>query len=183
MGKFLFQLIGTIITLVIIGFIGYAVFTRLFQYWEEKEPLDDVVAVDIANPAKNISAKISDLLIEHNITDKGKSGMYFYFRQHYNNLKNSTCYYMIRFFDEEGKQLKGKQYQDEDGYFAIIGKIVPDDNDFENIQRPFIAYDQFDVPNKGVVYFYCDVQLFVLDRKGKRVELAHSDPNRFHLSY
>ena len=58
MGKFLFQLIGTLITLVIIGFIGYAVFTRLFQYWEEKEPLDDVVAVDIANPAKNISAKI-----------------------------------------------------------------------------------------------------------------------------
>lgn len=131
----------------------------------------------------SVSAEVKDLKIEHNITDKGKSGMYFYFRQHYNNLKNSTCYYMIRFFDEEGKQLKGKQYQDEDGYFAIIGKIVPDDNDFENIQRPFIAYDQFDVPNKGVVYFYCDVQLFVLDRKGKRVELAHSDPNRFHLSY
>ncbi len=56
MGRFLFQLIGTIITLVVIGFIGYAVFTRLFQYWEEKEPLDDVVAVDIANPAKNIGS-------------------------------------------------------------------------------------------------------------------------------
>ena len=75
MGRFLFQLIGTIITLVVIGFIGYAVFTRLFQYWEEKEPLDDVVAVDIANPAKNISAKVSDLLIEHNINRDGKIGM------------------------------------------------------------------------------------------------------------
>ncbi len=131
----------------------------------------------------NISAKVGELEIVHNITIDGKSGMYFYFEQSYQNLKGTTCYYMIRFFDEEGHQLKGKQYQDEDGYFAIIGKMEPDDNDFENAQRPFIAYDQFDVPDKGTVYFFCDVRLFILDKNGKRVELAHSNPSRFHLSY
>ena len=30
----------------------------------------------------SVSAEVKDLKIEHNITDKGKSGMYFYFRQH-----------------------------------------------------------------------------------------------------
>lgn len=182
MGKFLFQLIGTIITLVIIGFIGYAVFTRLFQYWEEKEPLDDVVAVDIANPAKNISAKVSDLLIEHNINRDGKIGMNISSEQEFYHLKGTTCYTMIRFFDDKGNLLKVKSAKDEDGNFCIIGKVVPDCNDCENDQRVFVAYDQFDVPHNGTVYFNCDIILYIVNANGESVELARSAPSRFHLS-
>lgn len=182
MGRFLFQLIGTIITLVVIGFIGYAVFTRLFQYWEEKEPLDDVVAVDIANTAKNISAKVSDLLIEHNINRDGKIGMNISSEQKFYHLKGTTCYTMIRFFDDEGKPIKGKNARDKNGNFCITGKLIPDDDECINSQRVFVAYDQFDLPNNGTVYFNCDIILYIVNANGESVELARSGPSRFHLS-
>lgn len=183
MGRFLFQLFGSIITLLIIGLIGYGVFTRIFKYWEEKEPLDDVVAVDIENPAKNISAHVGDLVIEHNISRDGKIGMNLSSKQTFKNLKGITCYTIIRFFDDEIKPLKGKSACDENGNFCIIGKLTPDDDDCVNDQRVFVSYDQFDVPDSGTVYFYCDIKLFILNDKGEKVELASSNPSRFHLSY
>ena len=174
MGKFLFQLIGTLITLSVIGFIGYCLFTRLFQSFEDKEQQEKVV---------NISAKVSDLEIEHNVTHQGKQGMNVITEQVYKNLEGKKCYTMLRFFDTDGKPLKGKSIKDEDGDFVITGSLVPDDEEYENTQRIFVAYDQFDIPDEGLAYFLCDIWLFILDGNGKRVELAHSQPSRFHLSH
>ena len=183
MGKFLFQLTGTIITLAIIGFIGYLVFTRLFQSAGDNE-CNEVVAVKEYSYKANISAAVSDLNIEHNICRNGKTGMNLSSKQTFYNLKGKTCHTAIRFFDEEGRPLVGKSARDEDGSFCIIGNLTPDDNECVNDQCVFVAYDQFDIPqDKETVHYLCDIRIFILNNNGERVELAHSNPSRFHLSH
>ena len=184
MGKFLFQLTGTIITLAIIGFIGYIVFTRLFQSIDDTEN-NNIVAVDKTNSQQtNISATVSELSIEHNINRNGKMGMNLSSKQTFYNLEGTTCYTTIRFFDEEGRPLVGKSARDDDGSFCIIGNLTPDDNECVNDQCVFVAYDQFDIPqDKETVYYLCDIRIFILNDNGERVELAHSNPSRFHLSH
>ena len=169
---------------MIIGFIGYAVFTRLFQCWEEREPLGDVVAT-VEEPVLklNIAAKVSDLVIEHNISRDGKIGMNISSEQEYYHLKGTTCYTIIRFFDDEGKLLKGKSVRDKNGNFCVTGKLIPEDDECINSQRVFVAYDQFDIPKNGTVYFNCDIILYIVNANGESVELACSGTSRFHLSY
>ena len=65
----------------------------------------------------------------------------------------------------------------------MIGKIEPDSDNCVNDQRIFVAYNQFDIPDNGTVHFLCDIRLFIIDQKGDRIELAYSNPCRFHLSY
>jgi hypothetical protein len=89
---------------------------------------------------------------------------------------------MIRFFDDEGKPIKGINARDKNGNFCITGKLIPDDDECINSQRVFVAYDQFDLPNNGTVYFNCDIILYIVNANGESVELARSGPSRFHLS-
>ena len=80
MGKFLFQLIGTIITLVIIGFIGYCLFTRLFQSFEDNEQQEVAVVLDKKAKKKEhnsdkVSATIKNINVEHNVERDGSKCM------------------------------------------------------------------------------------------------------------
>ena len=170
------------ITAKVIGFIGYCLFTRLFQSFEDKER-QEAVSVDKTILRGNIAANVSDLVIEHNVNRHGKIGMNLSSKQTFQNLKGTTCYTMIRFFDDQIKPLKGKSACDEHGNFCIIGKLTPDNDDCTNDQHVFVSYDQFDLPDSGIVYFFCDIRLFITNNDGERIELAHSNPSRFHLSH
>lgn len=177
MGRCLFK----IIVLSILGCIAffcirlaYSIFEEDIRNWRNSVQQEEVA---------NISASVSDLILEHNVTIEGQNGMNIYSKQVYKNLEGTTCYYMLRFFDDNGKPLKGKTYKDEDGDFCMIGKIEPDSDNCVNDQRIFVAYNQFDIPDNGTVHFLCDIRLFIIDQKGDRIELAYSNPCRFHLSY
>lgn len=186
--KFLFKTLIIVVLLLIIiplimllfgeGALLHKIFDWSFPNMKEKQ--EWVMFGD--KPASNISASVSDLTIEHNVIREGKQGMNLCSKQTFKNLEGSDCYTMIRFFDDKGNPLKGKSAKDEDGNFCIIGKVVPDCNDCENDQRVFVAYDQFDVPNNGTVYFNCDIILYIVNANGESVELARSGPSRFHLS-
>ena len=183
MGKFIFQLAGTIITLAIIGFIGYVVFTRIFHSIDDIES-NNIVAVDKTNSKQtNMSASTSDLSLEHNVEHNGMFGMYVYSTQKYHNLKGIRCYTVLYFFDDNGNLLKGKQIKDEDGYLCITSNpIVPESNDITDDHRTFIPYDEFSFPDKGTFYFNCQLTVFIMDNN-KKIELASSSISRFHLSY
>ena len=139
----------------------------------------------IENPVKHAdySAEISDLTIEHNQTRGDEYGLYVYSTQTWRNLKGVTCYSTLRFFDDNGTPLSGKQFKDEYGNLCITGEIVPKGKKVDNDQRIFVPYTEFDIPNSGTVHFLCDIVLYVVNEGGQMIELAYSKPFRFHLSY
>lgn len=128
------------------------------------------------------SAEISDLTIEHNQNRDGEFGMYVYSTQTWHNLKGVSCYSVLRFFDNQGKPLKGKRIMDADGDFCITGEIVSDRKKCENDQRIFVPYSEFDVPEGCTVHYLCDIRLYIYDKDGEIVELAYSNPCRFHIT-
>lgn len=175
MGRFLFQLIGTLITLVIIGLVGYFAFNRLFQHIGGIEEEQEKVV--------NISASTSDLRLEHNVEHNGRFGMYVHSIQKYHNLKGVRCYTVLYFFDDNGNLLKGKQIKDKNGDLCLISElIVPESNYMTDEQSAFIPYDEFGVPDKGTFYFNCQLLVYIMDNSTK-IELASSSTSRFHLSY
>ena len=182
MGKFLFQLIGTIITLAIIGLIGYLVFTRLFQYLGDPNR-QEVNAVDRTTSINNIEASTSDLKIEHNAERDGMIGMYIYSKQNYRYLKGIACYTVLTFFDDNGNLLKGNRFKDDDGNFCFYTPpLTPETDNVTNEQRAFIPYEEFSLPEEGTVYFNCILTVYIENNKKQRTELATSAISRFHLS-
>lgn len=130
MGKFLFQLIGTIITLVIIGFIGYCIFTRLFQSFEDNEQQEVAVVLDKKAKKKEhnsdkVSATIKNINVEHNVERDGAKGMQISVEFDSKNLKEETLYCMVRFYNDDGSPLV--QTSNNEMYRSINGNVIVGD--------------------------------------------------------
>ena len=102
MGRCLFK----IIVLSILGCIAffcirlaYSIFEEDIRNWRNSVQQEEVA---------NISASVSDLTLEHNVTIEGQNGMNIYSKQVYKNLEGTTCYYMLRFFDDKEKRIRMK---------------------------------------------------------------------------
>lgn len=175
MGRFLFKLA----VISILCLLAYLLFRYVVKIVKEDFPQK----VEWLHTTRtDYSAEISDLTIEHNQSWNDKNGMYVYSTQTWRNLKGETCYSVLRFFDDQGKPLEGKQIRDEFGEFCITGEIVPENKKCINDQRVFVAYSEFDLPVAGTVYFLCDIRLYIYDKDGEIVELAYSNPCRFHIT-
>ena len=183
MGRFLFK--AAIISILCL--LAYLLFRFVFNLIKEdnldgrsnlfSQMVEETIKTD------NYSAEISDLTIEHNQTRGDEYGLYVYSTQTWRNLKGVTCYSTLRFFDDNGTPLSGKQFKDEYGNLCITGEIVPKGKKVDNDQRIFVPYTEFDIPNSGTVHFLCDIVLYVVNEEGQMIELAYSKPFRFHLSY
>ena len=85
--------------------------------------------------------------------------------------------------DDKGKLLAGKRVKDANGNFSFTARpIIPEANNVTNEQRTFIPYEEFNIPETGIVYFNCALTVFIENDKQQRIELASSSPARFHLS-
>lgn len=156
MGKFLFQLIGTLITLSVIGFIGYCLFTRLFQSFEDKEQQEVAVVSDKKAKEKEhnsdkVSATIKNVYVDHNKENDGVKGMQIAVEFESQNLKDEALYCMIRFYNDDGsplvQQSNNKKYRSVNGNVIVGEYTSPTYDDCKTRTTLFIPYDE--LPSKG----------------------------------
>jgi len=183
MGRCLFQLIGTFITLAVIGIIGYFVFTRLFQSSEEENK--EFVVSDNANSgeelvtAKNdnkINASIKDVTIEHNVVNGGQKGVSISVDFVSNNLKNANLYCMVSFFNEDKTELKqrifNENYRSVEGTVIVGSFLSPPTSSCSTKTVLFIPYGELLASGTGstqmwlsasILYYRTDTDVVVLD--------------------
>lgn len=182
MGKFLFQLIGTIITLVIIGFIGYCLFTRLFQSFEDNEQQEVAVVLDKKAKKKEhnsdkVSATIKNINVEHNVERDGAKGMQISVEFDSKNLKEETLYCMVRFYNDDGSPLV--QTSNNEKYRSINGNVIvgdytsPDYDECKTRTTLFIPYKELATNKVGrtdlildvsILYYMSNTEYDVLNR-------------------
>lgn len=169
MGRFLFQLIGTLITLAVIGLIGYIAFSRLFQYIDGNEQQEVVVKdnnsslkesiINRVNEKVNekvhntgkVSATIKNINVEHNVERDGAKGMQISVEFDSKNLKGETLYCMVRFYNDDGSPLvqtsNNEKYRSVNGNVIVGEYISPTYDDCKTRTTLFIPYDE--LPSKG----------------------------------
>ena len=182
MGKFLFQLIGTLITLSVIGFIGYCLFTRLFQSFEDKEQQEVAVVSDKKAKEKEhnsdkVSATIKNINVEHNVERDGAKGMQISVEFDSKNLKGETLYCMVRFYNDDGSPLvqtsNNEKYRSVNGN-VIVGEMTsPTYDDCKTRTTLFIPYDELSPKESGrtelildasILHYTTNTDYEVLDR-------------------
>ena len=171
MGRFLFQLIGTLITLAIIGLIGYIAFSRLFQYIDGNEQQEVVMKDNNGSLKESIinrvnekinekvhstgksSATIKNLYVDNNIKKDGLKGMQIAVEFESQNLKDESLYCMVRFYNDDGSPLVqqnfNKKYRSVNGNVIVGEATSPTYDDCKTRTTLFIPYDELPVKTKG----------------------------------
>lgn len=190
MGKFLFQLIGTIITLVIIGFIGYCLFTRLFQSFEDNEQQEVAVVLDKKAKKKEhnsdkVSATIKNINVEHNVERDGAKGMQISVEFDSKNLKEETLYCMVRFYNDDGSPLV--QTSNNEKYRSINGNVIvgdytsPDYDECKTRTTLFIPYKELATNKVGRTDLILDVSILHYTTSTNYEVLDRSKTYSFYL--
>ena len=181
MGRFLFQLIGTLITLAVIGFIGYCLFTRLFQSFEDKEQQEVVVSdknlKERAQNSSKVSATIKNINVDHNVERDGTKGMQITVEFESKNLKDEALYCMVRFYNDDGSPLIQKSNNEK--YRSINGNVIvgeytsPTFEDCKTKTVLFIPYNELPAKMAGrtdlildasILHYTSNTDYEVLDR-------------------
>ena len=181
MGRFLFQLIGTLITLAVIGFIGYCLFTRLFQSFEDKEQQEFVVSdknlKERAQNSSKVSATIKNINVDHNVERDGTKGMQITVEFESKNLKDEALYCMVRFYNDDGSPLS--QARSNEKYRSINGNVIvceytsPPYDDCDTKTPLFIPYSELLTKGSGrkdlildasILHYHTTTEYDVLDR-------------------
>jgi len=190
MGKFLFQLIGTLITLVIIGFIGYCLFSRLFQSSEDKEQQEIVVSDNKVNEKEHnsdkVSATIKNINVEHNVERDGAKGMQITVVFDSKNLKEEILYCMVRFYNDDGSPLvqtsNNEQYRSINGNVIVGDYTSPPYNDCETRTPLFIPYSELSTKSNGRTDFILDATILHYQTKTEYEVLDRSKTYSFYLT-
>lgn len=116
---------------MIIGFIGYCLFTRLFQSFEDKEQqevaeVSDKKAKEKEHNSDKVSATIKNINVEHNVERDGVKGMQISVEFDSKNLKGETLYCMVRFYNDDGSPLV--QTSNNEKYRSINGNVIVGDS-------------------------------------------------------
>ena len=173
---------GTIITLAIIGFIGYCLFTRLFQSFEDNEQQEVAVVLDKKAKKKEhnsdkVSATIKNINVEHNVERDGAKGMQISVEFDSKNLKEETLYCMVRFYNDDGSPLV--QTSNNEKYRSINGNVIvgdytsPDYDECKTRTTLFIPYKELPTNKVGrtdlildasILYYMSNTEYDVLNR-------------------
>jgi hypothetical protein len=191
MGKFLFQLIGTLITLSVIGFIGYCLFTRLFQSFEDKEQQEVAVVSDKKAKEKEhnsdkVSATIKNINVEHNVKRDGAKGMLISVEFDSKNLKEETLYCMVRFYNDDGSPLV--QTSNNEKYRSINGNVIVGDytsppyDDCETRTPLFIPYSELPTKSNRRTDLILDATILHYQTKTEYDVLDRSKTYSFYLT-
>ena len=191
MGKFLFQLIGTLITLSVIGFIGYCLFTRLFQSFEDKEQQEVAVVSDKKAKEKEhnsdkVSATIKNINVEHNVERDGAKGMQISVEFASKNLKGETLYCMVRFYNDDGSPLV--QTSNNEKYRSINGNVIVGDytsppyDDCETRTPLFIPYSELPTKSNRRTDLIFDATILHYQTKTEYDVLDRSKTYSFYLT-
>ena len=191
MGKFLFQLIGTLITLSVIGFIGYCLFTRLFQSFEDKEQQEVAVVSDKKAKEKEhnsdkVSATIKNINVEHNVERDGAKGMQISVEFDSKNLKEETLYCMVRFYNDDGSPLV--QTSNNEKYRSINGNVIVGDytsppyDDCETRTPLFIPYSELPTKSNRRTDLIFDATILHYQTKTEYDVLDRSKTYSFYLT-
>jgi hypothetical protein len=191
MGKFLFQLIGTLITLSVIGFIGYCLFTRLFQSFEDKEQQEFAVVSDKKAKEKEhnsdkVSATIKNINVEHNVERDGAKGMQISVEFDSKNLKGETLYCMVRFYNDDGSPLV--QTSNNEKYRSINGNVIVGDytsppyDDCETRTPLFIPYSELPTKSNRRTDLILDATILHYQTKTEYDVLDRSKTYSFYLT-
>ena len=191
MGRFLFQLIGTLITLSVIGFIGYCLFTRLFQSFEDKEQQEVTVVSDKKAKEKehnsdNVSATIKNINVEHNVERDGAKGMQISVEFDSKNLKGETLYCMVRFYNDDGSPLV--QTSNNEKYRSINGNVIVGDytsppyDDCETRTPLFIPYSELPTKSNRRTDLIFDATILHYQTKTEYDVLDRSKTYSFYLT-
>ena len=191
MGKFLFQLIGTLITLSVIGFIGYCLFTRLFQSFEDKEQQEVAVVSDKKAKEKEhnsdkVSATIKNINVEHNVERDGAKGMQISVEFDSKNLKEETLYCMVRFYNDDGSPLV--QTSNNEKYRSINGNVIVGDytsppyDDCETRTPLFIPYSELPTKSNRRTDLIFDATILHYQTKTESDVLDRSKTYSFYLT-
>ena len=191
MGKFLFQLIGTLITLSVIGFIGYCLFTRLFQSFEDKEQQEVAVVSDKKAKEKEhnsdkVSATIKNINVEHNVERDGAKGMQISVEFDSKNLKEETLYCMVRFYNDDGSPLV--QTSNNEKYRSINGNVIvgdytsPDYDECKTRTPLFIPYSELPTKSNRRTDLILDATILHYQTKTESDVLDRSKTYSFYLT-
>jgi len=191
MGKFLFQLIGTLITLSVIGFIGYCLFTRLFQSFEDKEQQEVAVVSDKKGKEKEhnsdkVSATIKNIDVEHNVERDGVKGMQITVEFDSKNLKEETLYCMVRLYNDDGSPLVQKSNNEK--YRSINGNVIVGDytsppyDDCETRTPLFLPYSELPTKSNRRTDFILDATILHYQTKTEYDVLDRSKTYSFYLT-
>lgn len=181
MGRFLFQLIGTLITLAVIGLIGYIAFSRLFQYIDGNEQQEVVVKdknsslkesiINRVNEKANekvhnkgkVSVTIKNLYVDHNIEKGGVKGMQIAVEFESQNLKDEVLYCMVRFYNDDGsplvQQSNNKKYRSVNGNVIVGETTSPTYDDCKTRTTLFIPYDELPTKESGRTELILDASI------------------------
>ena len=155
MGRFLFQLIGTLITLAIIGLIGYIAFSRLFQYIDGNEQQEVVMKDNNGSLKESIINRVNEKINEK-VHSTGKSSA---------------------FYNDDGSPLVqqnfNKKYRSVNGN-VIVGEMTsPTYDDCKTRTTLFIPYDELSPKESGrtelildasILHYTTNTDYEVLDR-------------------
>lgn len=191
MGKFIFQLTGTIITLAIIGFIGYCLFTRLFQSFEDNEQQEVAVVLDKKAKKKEhnsdkVSATIKNINVEHNVERDGAKGMQISVEFDSKNLKEETLYCMVRFYNDDGSPLV--QTSNNEKYRSINGNVIvgdytsPDYDECKTRTPLFIPYSELPTKSNRRTDLILDATILHYQTKTESDVLDRSKTYSFYLT-
>ena len=190
MGKFVFQLIGTLITLSVIGFIGYCLFSRLFQSFEDKEQQEVAVVSDKKAKEKEhnsdkVSATIKNINVEHNVEIDGAKGMQISVEFDSKNLKGETLYCMVRFYNDDGSPLV--QTSNNEKYRSINGNVIvgdytsPDYDECKTRTTLFIPYKELPTNKVGRTDLILDASILHYMSNTEYDVLNRSNTYSFYL--
>ena len=133
------------------GFIGYCLFTRLFQSFEDKEQQEVTVVSDKKAKEKEhnsdkVSATIKNINVEHNVERDGAKGMQISVEFDSKNLKEETLYCMVRFYNDDGsplvQQSNNKKYRSVNGNVIVGEYTTPTYDDCKTKTTLFIPYKE-----------------------------------------
>ena len=182
---------GTIITLAIIGFIGYCLFTRLFQSFEDKEQQEVAVVSDKKAKEKEhnsdkVSATIKNINVEHNVERDGAKGMQISVEFDSKNLKGETLYCMVRFYNDDGSPLV--QTSNNEKYRSINGNVIVGDytsppyDDCETRTPLFIPYSELPTKSNRRTDLIFDATILHYQTKTEYDVLDRSKTYSFYLT-
>lgn len=187
MGKFLFQLIGTLLTLGIIVYLVNLVF-----HWATDN--SNKATSDYSATAKlgsydnqnDVLADINDIRLEHNITDdNGITGMNVNIEFATKNMKDEYIYCMVRFYDKQGIPLAQKKLDEK--FRSVNGNIITGDLvqiTYDcNLSKStfFMPYEALQISDYGRTDLMLDITLLHYTSDSEYTEVSKSDFLTFYI--
>ena len=184
MGKFLFQLFGTLMTLFVIGLVAIWLNNNVFNSCSSNTQETSVTYVNTGTDGIQKAVKITKTEPQFDVQQNGQMGMAIAVTYESDGCKGERHYCVVRFYDKDTNPLQwqggDKQYRFVNGDLSSSAvNVVKHDSETANCTF-FMPYDQLPLSN-GRTNFYFDVSILDYQSDDNMPLIIASKAYSFHI--